>query len=125
MTVIYPRRQRQLQILVQKLGLPASAPVKWDLLDLALTHPTVSAQANYEQLEFIGDAVVRLVASEVLWETYPNSSVGEFAAIRSVLVSDRILASLSTQYSFELYLLVSGSAMTDDAGEESRSGRCL
>ena len=120
MTVIYPRRQRQLQILVQKLGIPADVPLKWDLLDLALTHPTVSAQANYEQLEFIGDAVVRLVAAEVLWETYPDCPVGEFAAIRSVLVSDRTLASLATQYSFELYLLVSGSAITDHAGEESR-----
>jgi len=36
----------------------------------------------------------------------------EFAAIRSVLVSDRILAFLA-QYSLALYLLVSGSALTD------------
>jgi len=42
-------------------------------------------------------------------ETYPNSPVGEFAAIRSVLVRS-ILASLATQYSLALYLLVAGSA---------------
>jgi len=120
MTLSYPRRQRQLQSLVQKFGLPAQAPVQWHLLDLALTHPTVSAQANYEQLEFIGDAVVRLVAAEVLWETYPDWSVGEFAAIRSVLVSDRFLATLATQYGLELYLLVAGSAINDRAGQESR-----
>lgn len=120
MTLSYPRRQKQLQSLVQRLGLPATAPIKWHLLDLALTHPSFSAQANYEQLEFIGDAVVRLVAAEVLWETYPDDPVGEFAAIRSVLVSDRILAILATQYGFELYLLVSGSATNDKAGEESR-----
>ncbi len=120
MTLSYPRRQKQLQSLVQKLGLPATALIKWHLLDLALTHPSFSAQANYEQLEFIGDAVVRLVAAEVLWETYPDDPVGEFAAIRSVLVSDRILAILATQYGFELYLLVSGSATNDKAGEESR-----
>jgi len=47
-------------------------------------------------------------------ETYPNSPVGEFAAIRSVLVSDRILA---TQYGLALYLLVAGSALTDKVGE--------
>jgi len=120
MTLSYPRRQRQLQSLVQKLGLPAQAPVQWKLLDLALTHPTVSAQANYEQLEFVGDAVVRLVAAQVLWETYPDWSVGEFAAIRSVIVSDRILAILGTQYGLELYLLVAGSAVTDQVGRESR-----
>lgn len=120
MTLFYPRRQKQLQSLVNKLGIPTSAQINWQLLDLALTHPTVSAQANYEQLEFVGDAVVRLVAAEVLWETYPECPVGEFAAIRSVLVSDRILAQLATEYGLELYLLVSNSASTDKAGRESR-----
>ncbi len=119
MTLSYPRRQKQLQSLVQRFGL-TQVPVQWHLLDLALTHPSVSAQANYEQLEFIGDAVVRLVAAEVLWETYPDSPVGEFAAIRSVLVSDRILAKIATEYGLALYLLVSGSATNDQAGEESR-----
>ena len=120
MTLSYPRRQKQLQSLVNRLGLPAQAPVKWQLLDLALTHPTVSTEANYEQLEFMGDAVVRLVAAEVLWETYPNCPVGEYAAIRSVLVSDRILAQLADEYGFELYLLVAGSATGDKAGQETR-----
>ncbi len=120
MTLSYPRRQKQLQSLVNKLGLPAQAPIQWQLLDLALTHPTVSAQANYEQLEFVGDAVVRLVAAEVLWETYPDSPVGDFAAIRSILVSDRVLAQLADEYGLELYLLVSGSATADKAGQESR-----
>jgi len=120
MSLSYPRRQKQLQSLVNKLGIPTSAQINWQLLDLALTHPTVSATANYEQLEFLGDAVVRLVAAEVLWETYPECPVGEFAAIRSVLVSDRILAQLATEYSLELYLLVSNSASTDKAGRESR-----
>ena len=120
MTLNYTRRQKQLQSLVNRLGLPTQAPVKWRLLDLALTHPTVSAEANYEQLEFMGDAVVRLVAAEVLWETYPNCPVGEYAAIRSVLVSDRILAQLADEYGFELYLLVAGSATGDKAGQETR-----
>ena len=120
MTLSYPRRQKQLESLVQKLGLLDTAPIKWDLLDLALTHPSVSTQANYEQLEFIGDAVVRLVAAEVLWETYPDCPVGEFASVRSVLVSDRILAILATEYGLELYLLVAGSAINNRSGEDSR-----
>ena len=68
MPLAYPRRQRQLESLVQKLGLSLEAPIKWELLDLALTHPTVSDSANYEQLEFVGDAVVRLVSAVVLWK---------------------------------------------------------
>src|ERR687886_1544278 len=120
MTFIDPRRQKQLRQFVQKLGLPDQAPVQWVLLDLALTHPSISTQANYEQLEFVGDAVVRIATSELLFETYPNASVGEFAAIRSVLVSDRILAELAKIYGLERYLLVSISAASDTAGETSR-----
>ncbi|QNP30391.1 ribonuclease III [Cylindrospermopsis curvispora] len=120
MSRVYPRRQRQLESLIQKLGLSANIPIKWPLLDLALTHPTVSESANYEQLEFVGDAVVRLVAAVVLWESYPDCSVGDFAAIRSVLVSDRILARLAREYGLELYLLVAGSATADNIGQESR-----
>ncbi|GAB1538661.1 ribonuclease III [Scytonema sp. NUACC21] len=120
MSLAYPRRQRQLESLVRKLGLSIAAPIKWQLLDLALTHPTVSESANYEQLEFVGDAVVRLVAAVVLWENYPDCSVGDFAAIRSVLVSDRILAQLAREYGLELYLLVAGSATADKVGQESR-----
>jgi ribonuclease III len=120
MSLVYPRRQRQLENLVQKFGLPPEAPIQWQLLDLALTHPTVSETANYEQLEFVGDAVVRLVAAIVLWENYADCSVGDFAAIRSVLVSDRILAQLALSYGLELYLLVAGSATVDKVGQESR-----
>lgn len=120
MSLAYPRRQRQLETLVHKLGLPKEAPINWQLLDLALTHPTVSESANYEQLEFIGDAVVRLAAAIVLWKDYPDCPVGDFAAIRSVLVSDRILAQLAREYGLELYLLVAGSATADKIGQESR-----
>jgi len=120
-----PRRQKQLQKFLQKLGLPEQVTLDWSLLDLALTHRSVSAKANYEQLEFVGDAVVRLVTSELLLETYPNSEVGEFAAIRSVLVSDRILAQIARTYGLERYLLVSHSAAHDLVGETSRLADAL
>lgn len=125
MTVLYPRRQQQLQQVIQRLGLPKTAPIQWELLDLALTHSTISAKANYEQLEFVGDAVVKLAAAEFLLEVYPNLSVGEFTALRSVLVSDRILAIIANDYGFDRYLLVSASAMADAAGQETRMADSL
>ena len=94
--------------------------MKWDLMDLALTHATYSAQANYEQLEFVGDAVVKLAAAEFLFETFPHAKEGELSAIRSVLVSDRTLAEIAQQYGIERYLLVGGSAMGDKAGQKTR-----
>lgn len=115
-----PHRLKQLQILVQKLGLPKESPVNWRLLNLGLTHPSVSTKDNYQQLEFVGDAVVRLAAAEVLLENYPEESVGEFASLRSMMVSDRTLADWAETYGLERYLLVSASAMGDKAGRVSR-----
>lgn len=114
-----PRRKQQLQKLIIKLGLPATAPVNWDLLDLALIHPSVSLTRNYEQLEFVGDAVVRLVAAEVLLETYPSDPVGEYAAIRSIMVSDRVLAGLAEYYGIEPYLIIGTNATGNPIGRQS------
>ncbi|MGB0564496.1 MAG: ribonuclease III family protein [Spirulinaceae cyanobacterium] len=103
--MVYPhQRQQQLRILVQRLGLPEDAPVDWQLLDHALTHPNVDRQTNYEKLEFVGDAVVRLLASEVLLQDDPDAPVGDYAAIRSVVVSDRVLARWGERYSLDRYL---------------------
>ncbi|MBW4522786.1 MAG: ribonuclease III [Scytolyngbya sp. HA4215-MV1] len=116
----YPPRQQQLHRLVQKLGVSETALVQWTLVDLALIHPSFSAEGNYEQLEFIGDAVLRVLVAEFLFETYPELSVGEFAAIRSILVSDRTLAQLAEGYRLDHYLLMSESALADQTGKQSR-----
>lgn len=110
---MYPlQREQQLRTVIQRLGLPATAPVNLQLLDHALTHPNFDPQFNYEQLEFIGDSVVRLLASEVLMNTYPEASVGDYSAIRSVLVSDRVLAEWGELYGLARYVRVAGGAST-------------
>lgn len=125
MTLLSSARQQQLQALVQKLDLLDSSPIQWELLDRALTHPTVSSTDNYEQLEFLGDAVVRLAAAEFLLTRYPHLPVGEFTAIRSILVSDRVLARIGSSYHLERYLLVGGSAVNDALGRGSRLAQSL
>lgn len=120
-----PRRQKQLQQFIQKLGLPATAPVKWNLLDLALTDPTASPEANYDRLEFVGDAVVKLAAAEYLYVAYPGSDEGELSAIRSILVSDRLLAQIANSYGIDRCLLMSNSALSDKVGMETRLAAAL
>ncbi len=115
-----PRRHKQLEKLIAKLGIPVTDEINWSLLDLALTHPTLSQTANYQQLEFVGDSVVRLAASELLLETYPDATVGEFSAIRKVLVSDQTLAEIAQSFGFDNYLLIANSAAGDSAGKGSR-----
>ena len=117
---INPLRLQELQRFVQKLGLPDRKAVNWHLLDLALTHPSASAEANYERLEFVGDAVVRLVAAELLIEAYPQDGVGDYAALRSMMVSDLILAQLAAKVDLGQYLILSSSAAANPAGTQSR-----
>ncbi|MGG6296885.1 ribonuclease III [Leptolyngbya sp. AN02str] len=120
MTLSSPYREKELRRLALKLGLPADAPIRWDLLDMALTHPTASATANYERLEFVGDAVVKLAAAEFLYAAYPTVPEGELSAMRSVLVSDRMLAQIGDRYGLERYLLMGPSAAADRVGHDTR-----
>jgi ribonuclease-3 len=114
-----PHRQTQLRALLRRLGLPDKAPVNWSLLDLALTHPSQSPDRNYQQLEFVGDAVVRLAAAEVLMANYPDALVGELSALRSILVSDRTLATWGELYGLDRFLWVSAAVLADKNGRIS------
>lgn len=114
-----PRRQQQLSNLVKKLGLAEQASINWSLLDLALTHPSVSAVQNYQKLEFVGDAVIRLAAAEVLLESYPEAAVGEFASLRSMMVSDRTLAQWAESYGLDRYLWIAPSVLGHKPGRIS------
>ncbi|HEY9736534.1 MAG TPA: ribonuclease III [Trichocoleus sp.] len=118
--LIDPLRQRQLQRCLQRLGLSDKTVVNWQLLDRAFTHSSASPSANYEDLEFLGDAALRLAAAEFLMEAYPSATVGELAAVRSRLVSDQTLAQLSDELGLESYLQMSSSAWGDKAGRRSR-----
>ncbi len=120
MTLLDPRRQKKLEQFILKLGLSESVSVDWSLLHLALTHATISSTENYERLEFMGDAVVKLAAAEFLLDTYPTSTAGNMTAIRSILVSDRTLAEIANSYNLGRYLLMGNSALGDRAGQTSR-----
>jgi len=95
----------ELRRCLQKLGLPADLEINWQRLDLALTHASVDGQANYERLELLGDAVLRLAVTEYLQEALPQASVGQLSALSSVLVSDRTLAKLAESLGLGAYLL--------------------
>ncbi len=116
---IAPHRQTQLKSLLRRLGLPETAPVNWSLLDLALTHPSQCQERNYQQLEFVGDAVVRLAAAEVLMASYPQALVGELSALRAIMVSDRTLAALGELYGLDRFLWISAPVLADKKGRVS------
>lgn len=74
---------------------------KRDLYKYALTHPSYTQEnnleysKNYERFEFLGDAVLKLVTSEILLSKYPNYAEGDLSKIRSVVVSDVTLSEIA------------------------------
>lgn len=88
------QRLQQLQQLLRRIDIDTSglASTGWAAVDEALTHTSAGLAINHEQLEFLGDAVLRLAASEYLEQHHPELSVGERSALRAQLVSDRWLA---------------------------------
>jgi ribonuclease III len=123
--VVNVGRQKQLENLIARLGLAQSTAIQWTLVDLALTHPSASSTANYEQLEFVGDAVIRLLMAQLLWTQDRAAPVGDWSAVRSVLVSDRTLAELARTYGLENFLILGPSAVGDRNGETSRLADAL
>ncbi|MEO0537539.1 MAG: ribonuclease III [Cyanobacteria bacterium P01_A01_bin.123] len=113
-------RLDQLKRLLQHLGIPEDDRLDWDCLDRALTHPSASGDRNYERLEFLGDAALRLAAAEFLMSQFPDATVGELAATRSRLVSDDVLAQIAAQYDLERYMIFSVAARHDLAARQSR-----
>ncbi len=119
-STIDPRRQRQLISLLAKMGLEQEyleqvkpSGFDWLLIDRSLVHPSFSTTYNNDQLEFVGDSVLRLSVSLFLQEYYGDRSVGDLAALRSHLVSDKTLAEIAAIYELQKYVVVSNAARND------------
>lgn len=67
-----------------------------ELLDLALTHRSYGGNNN-ERLEFLGDAVLDLVVSELLFDRFPAAREGELSRMRASLVKGTSLARVARQ----------------------------
>lgn len=66
------------------------------LLQEALTHRS-SGSSNYERLEFLGDSILSLVISQLLYERFPQANEGDLSRMRARLVRGRTLAEVATK----------------------------
>ena len=85
----------------------------------ALTHSSVKKHYNHEQLEFFGDAVLRLAASEFIRSDYSRMDVGQQSDLRSQLVSDSWLANFGKTMNFDELVLKGSDAMYDLTASET------
>ena len=106
---------RPLEQLWDALNQPSKQLEQGDkaLLQEALTHTSSGLNPHHEQLEFLGDAVLRLTASEFIASAYPRMPVGERSSLRAQLVSDRWLAELGSTIEIERWWQIGPKASGD------------
>jgi len=88
----------------------------------AMTHRSfaneagLTARSDYERLEFLGDAVLDLVASRCLLREFPEAQEGELTRLRAEVVAEPSLAGLARQLNL-------GGCLLLGRGEERSRGR--
>jgi len=82
-----------LQSLQQRLGHRFANP---RLIERALTHRSFSVD-HYERLEFLGDAVLGLAVSSLLYEKLSQQPEGDLSRVRANLVKQDTLAQIATR----------------------------
>ena len=108
--MINPQRKKHLEEFEKKIGATFLNP---SLLNQSLTHSSyVHEQGkkeifDNERLEFLGDAVLKLVISEYLHNRFPDHAEGELTKIRATVVSDTVLADAAKKLRIGEYLLLS------------------
>ena len=80
------------------------------LLTLALSHRSFS-RLNNERLEFLGDAVLDLVVTDILYNEFPNLREGQLSPMRSFVVCRESLAMIANNLELGPYLLLGSGEM--------------
>lgn len=97
------------------------------LLRRAITHhsccPETAVQDSYDTLEFLGDAIIGAHVVEHIYRTFPNASEGEMTALKSEVVSRRILARIGQELGLFPFICVD-IANLRTFNERSRDSLC-
>jgi ribonuclease-3 len=110
---------KQLKTLEERLGYHFKNNL---LLQEALTHKSFAneqkggSQSDNERLEFLGDAVLDLIISEIIFTEYPSKREGELSKKRASLVREEALAPLAKEVGIGDFLQLG-------KGEERSGGR--
>lgn len=90
-------------------------------MQLALTHRSFAFESDTpdqhnERLEFLGDAILEAVVTELIYSTYPDLAEGEMARLRASVVNTNALAELARDHGLGAHLRLG-------RGEEASGGR--
>ncbi len=87
------------------------------LLDMALTHSSVSSKRNYERLEFLGDRVLGLVIAKLLYARFPEEAEGDLAKRLAALVQGEFLAAIAKEINLGSFIKFSDAEAQSGGGE--------
>lgn len=100
------------------LGLP---PQPGSLYERAVTHRSYAYEQpvvlrHNERLEFLGDAVLGVIVSDLIYRIYPDASEGTMVPLRASVVNNHALAALARKMDLGSHILLG-------RGEEASGGR--
>lgn len=97
------------------------------LLERAVTHhsccPETAVRDSYDTLEFLGDALLGAFVVEHIYHAFPNCSEGEMTALKSEVVSRRVLARVGQELGLFEYVRVDVANLRT-FNERSRDSLC-
>jgi ribonuclease III len=97
------------------------------LLQRAVTHhsccPETAVRDSYDTLEFLGDAILGAHVVEFIFRMFPDATEGEMTALKSEVVSRRVLSKIGQALGLFAYIRIDTSNMRT-FNERSRDSLC-
>lgn len=93
------------------------------VLKEALTHPSVNQRnsknqtVNYERLEFLGDSILNMIISVMLFKLFPDEKEGALARRKTDLVCGHTIASIAQEIKLGDFIIMNN-------GERCNGGEC-
>ncbi|RGP80825.1 ribonuclease iii [Fusarium longipes] len=81
-------------------SLPPLPSISPELEEQVFRHPGLGGP-NWERLEWYGDAVLEMISTELIFETFPHLPAGRCSQIREQIVCNRTLAGYYRQYGMD------------------------
>jgi ribonuclease-3 len=131
----YQPLQQQVKHLLETHHLPLPTTSKqWQRVEDAFIHSSYRYEKGlydptipdpYERLEFLGDAILKWTLSDLLFETFPLYNEGQMTKIRSVIVSDKLLAKIAQELGFGALMLLGVSELKAQGRQKVSNLACV
>ena len=76
----------------------------------AISENSISASdISYQRLEFIGDSLLNLIVTKIIYMNFPNSDSGELSNLKQEIICNKALGEIAQKLNLGKYLIVGNS----------------